>query len=145
MICAAGLTTFKVYKGSKSAFAYILLAFTFGNGIVNVGFFLTDAIKTTKVLGKTVYHFASFKAVSWVGYTYYLMSIQAWIFSFRYLDSAINSSPQKFIISPICLKVIFWDGIIIYSLLLIGQLIWLLVTFPGYINDYSLNEYLEWS
>lgn len=93
MICAALATTVKIYRGSKSGFAYILMAFTLGNGLVNVGFFLTDAIRTPRVLGKTTFHFANFTAVSLVGYTYYLMSLQAWVFGFRYLESAINSSP----------------------------------------------------
>jgi hypothetical protein len=92
MFIAAFTTVWKISRGSKSGFAYLLMAFTIGNGCTNLGFYLTDALRTPRVLGKTTYHFANFTAVSIVGYSYYLMSLQTWIFGFRYLDSAINSS-----------------------------------------------------
>jgi hypothetical protein len=43
------------------------------------------------------------------------------------------------------MMVIFWDGIIVYSLMMIVQCIWLVVSNPGYINEYSLTEFDEWS
>jgi hypothetical protein len=51
------------------------MGFTVGNGLMNVGFYLTDALRKPEIIGSTTLHFANFNAVSLVGYAYYLMSL----------------------------------------------------------------------
>jgi hypothetical protein len=75
MLAAGLLTICKINHGSKSSFAYILMAFTIGNGLTNVGFYLTDAIRKPAILDGYTVHFSNFNAVTLVGYTFYLMSL----------------------------------------------------------------------
>ena len=78
-------------------------------------------------------------------YFYWLLSLQTWIFAIKYLTSAMNSSLNV----PLCLThtrihLTFWFVTAFYILTLIILIIVLLISFPGYLYNNSVERYLAW-
>ncbi len=62
----------------------------------------------------------------------------------KYWESATICSLTPSLISVDTIKVIKWSGIFVYSSVILANYIWSIVTFPGYVNDDSFDQYYEW-
>ena len=135
VFCFASVTFYKISKGSKSSFALILNAFTFGYFVVYfLEYFVQSDRKEISVQGYTVSVYF-FQFVLAVNYLYFSLSTQSWIFALKYLESAMNFTPENTCLSFNLIRIIKWIGI---GLFLISNLVcylWLAITFPGYVND----------
>jgi hypothetical protein len=88
MMSASANVIYKVYKGSQSQFAYVLMAFTFLDGAQNFANFFIYVIG----------HPVNIYAKQTKKYCFYLVSLQSWIFGMKYLESAMLCS-----LSPPCI------------------------------------------
>lgn len=80
MLLMVALTAWHVFKGSQSKFAYVLVLYTFGFGIYDIfGKFVVTGLPRNDYVSFTF------------NYMYYLLFLQGWIFSMKYLDSAVLS------------------------------------------------------
>ena len=79
-VVACSITAYHITKTSKSTFALILLAFSFGFGFYEI-------VHNFVLL---IYWF-NFYALNVFKYFYYFCYLQAWFFSMKYLDSYIVS------------------------------------------------------
>ncbi len=89
---ASAYVIYKVYKGSKSQFAYVLMAFTFVDGAQDFATFFIFAYRHPILVGDKVYHTANFYANQTVFYCFLMVSLQSWIFGMKYLESAMLCS-----------------------------------------------------
>ena len=73
------------------------------------------------------------------------MSVQAWIFAMRYLKSALTCSPthSKYS-SGKCLQVTEWAVIGVYTASIVGLWLWFILSYPGYVNDGTTDEFNNW-
>ncbi len=138
MMSASISVIYRVYKNSKSQFAYVLMAFTFIDGAQNFASFLIHLFNQTVHADNQAFYALNFYASQTEDYCYFLVSLQSWIFGMKYLESAMFCS-----LTPACLasqkvRYINWAGISIYTLLMLAMWIWCMVTFPGYANDNSV-------
>jgi hypothetical protein len=78
-------------------------------------------------------------------YFYFLLSLQSWIFSIKYLDSAIEFSLKKQLFTHHQIKYIYWIGIISFTSTIIALWFLLIVTFPGYYVDGSFDKVNQWN
>ena len=62
----------------------------------------------------------------------------------KYWESATICQLTLSCISYQKIKIIKWSGIIIYTSVMVVLYIWSMVTYPGYVNDDSLDQYLKW-
>jgi hypothetical protein len=62
----------------------------------------------------------------------------------KYLESTLICSLNEPCISPRSVRIIKWTGIVCYVLAMIVMWIWDLATWPGYVNDDSLDQYSKW-
>ncbi len=92
MMSASAYVIYKVYKGSKSQFAYVLMAFTFVDGAQNFAKFLIYVYRHPLLVGEKTYMFVNFFAIQTTSYCYYYVSLQSWIFGMKYLESAMLCS-----------------------------------------------------
>lgn len=144
MLGGAAFLVNKVYKGSKSRFAYWLIAFTFTDGLVNLAFFVEDANPETYLINNQTNYFLNFYAFATINYFYLQLSLQSWIFAMRYLESAVNSSFETGIANHLThnrLQFIRWSVIILYELALTSAYLIVMISFPGYDNNGSLLEF----
>ncbi len=56
MMSASAYVIYQVYKGSKSQFAYVLMAFTFLDGAQNFAFFFISVYRHPVYVGDQVLH-----------------------------------------------------------------------------------------
>ncbi len=139
MISASVFVIYKVYKGSKSKFAYALIAFTFLDGAIKLSFFLILVnVHPVFVDGQPNY-FANFYVYQTVNYFYLLVSLQSWIFGMKYLESAMLCSLTSPCVSSQKVRYINWAGITTYSVVMLAMFMWCLITFPGYVKDNSFD------
>ncbi len=82
-------TLTKIFKGSKSSFAYILLTFTFLYGLEYLACYLEQEFTKTIEYDGVPIQVINLNARSIIDYFLYVLSIQNWIFAIKYLDSAI--------------------------------------------------------
>jgi hypothetical protein len=92
MMSASAYVIYKVYKGSKSQFAYVLMAFTFVDGAINFAFLFVYVYVHPVLVGGNVNHVVNMYAFQTTSYCYYLESLQSWIFGMKYLESAMLCS-----------------------------------------------------
>ncbi len=139
MMSASAYVNYKVYKGSKSQFAYALMAFTFLDGAQNFADFFISVYRHPIYVGDQTFHGVNIYAYQTTLYCYYIVSLQLWIFGMKYLESAMLCSLTAPCIPHSKVIYINWTGILIYTLAMLAMFIWSLVTFPGYVNDDSLD------
>ena len=65
----------KVNKGSKSKFAYWLIAFSLADGLVNLAFFLLDAFPITCLIDDETHYFLNFYAFATINFFYLQLSL----------------------------------------------------------------------
>ncbi len=108
-------TTIMIYKGSKSKFAYIQLAFAFGFGLhfLSVAVYNYFPVKVT--ISDKNYFLPNFYAFWSASAFYFLLSLQQWLFSMKYLQIAfiVQCKPK---LTDQHLKFIKWTVICIYSI-----------------------------
>jgi len=62
----------------------------------------------------------------------------------KYLDSAMNSSMSSTYLTHDKIMFTLWFGVIVYDVFLFILWIWLTVSYPGYINNGTTDEYNYW-
>ncbi len=129
------LTLKKLYQGSKSLFAYLLIAFTLGYGFSKLVYFINNLFPKGTVQEPTGYVFITNY------YFYFLLSLQCWIFGNKYLWSGVLCSQEATCLSLNCVKWMGWTGGLCYALLMISCWCILMATFPGYIDLAKLQEW----
>ena len=82
----------KIWQGSKSAFAYALLAFIFLEGFKFFIRFFIPIIRHLIIVEGETHYAVNFYAYETAGFCDYIVSLQKWIFAFKYLESAIFCS-----------------------------------------------------
>ena len=118
-LCASTITTIHISRGSKSHFAYVLMAFTFGFGVYQVIQFWN--IKNNFNL------YVNF-CIKYLNYWCYL---QSWFFGMKYLDSWIISiAKPKFNLNHS--HYLKWGGAILYTLALLILMIVTITTYSQY-------------
>ena len=149
LFLVAALTTFKVYNGSKSRFAYTLLMFTFGFALSKIIIFILNVYYdevTIQTSNGGFYTFKLFKPYTVDVYNLFasLLFIQIWVFATKYFESYINSSPVQPCISNRGLKYLKWSVISLYAVAETILCIWMVVTRPPYLVDGSIRTYIMW-
>ncbi len=76
MISVSPFVIYKVYRGSKSNFAYILMAFTLLSGAQNFSSFFISKFRHPVYVDDQKYNIANFYANQTVNYCFYLVSLQ---------------------------------------------------------------------
>ena len=135
-------TISRVLIGSKTGFSLTLMGFTLGYALQFASLFFIYTFTVT-VDGSEMYNFYAFNICL---YFYWFLSIQAWIFGIKYIESAINNSIKPFL-SQKQIKFILWAGIITYIVGLITSAFILFLNFPGYdspnFNDWRNTTFLK--
>ena len=81
----------------------------------------------------------NFYAFQTANFCYYLVSLQSWVFGMKYLESSMLNSLTSACITPHSVRIINWTVIIIYVAVMVAMYIWSMVTFPGSVNNDSLD------
>ena len=118
----------KVYYGSKSQFAYVLLFFTLGYSFNYFTYYLTLISN-------------NFKTYTVSEYFYYLLSIQVWVFSIMYFKSGQQSKEKQMSFSEAQWQILTYSVIFCYVLALIILCTYVLVSCPG---TSSPDVYYQW-
>ena len=136
---------YKIYNGSKSTFAYVLLIFTFGYGLDYTLVFLEQSVmaKSIQINGLTQVY-ANFYILETVDFFYFLLSLQCWIFALKYLESAVNCSFTTTCLTNDFVNYTLWAGIGIYLASHTTCYVWDIVTCPGLVNNGSFDEFNAW-
>jgi hypothetical protein len=92
MMSVSAFVIYKVYKGSKSQFAYVLMAFTFLDGVQNFASFFLEVYRHPVQVGEQTLYYENIYALLTLYYCFLLVSLQSWIFGMKYLESAMLCS-----------------------------------------------------
>lgn len=130
---------YKIYTGSKSTFAFVLMGFTFLDGAQNFAIFFVTAFMHPIYVNGHPYFSASQYALLTLNNCFYLMSLQSWIFGMKYLESAFTCCLTPPCISPLSVRILKWLGIFIYTTAIVVMWICEMATFPGYVNNNSFD------
>ncbi len=139
MISTSIYVIYKIHKGSKSTFAYLLMAFTLLDGAQNFTLFFFSAHRRSIYLDGQTHYFINMYASQTATFCYYLVSLQSWIFGMKYLESAMFCSLTPPCITSLVIRYIKWAGISIYTFLMLAMFVWGLIIFPGYVNDGTME------
>lgn len=120
------------------------MAFTFLEGFQFFIRFFILIIRHPIIVGGETHYAVNFYAYETADFCDYIVSLQNWIFAFKYLESAIFCSLTDPCISPFKVRTILRVGIIGYGLTMIVILICVMATFPGYVNDNSTEYFYDW-
>lgn len=90
LLLASLATLYRIYKNSKSVFAYTLVAFTLADSISALVFLVANARhpERPEVIGFLDQYFSQ------------LLPLQSWIFAMKYLESALIFSMQRTPLTP---------------------------------------------
>jgi hypothetical protein len=80
-----------------------------------------------------------------MGTLYFLTALQSFVFGMRYLQSATTCALSKPCATLKCIKYTAITVVILYSVAIIGTLLVMVLTFPGwdtYFGDF--DKYLNW-
>ncbi len=135
LIPASTFTLNKLYQGSKSNFAYLIITFTLANGICRLAYFFLYLYPNQKVQLPNGY------ATTINDYFFWLLSLQSWIFGIKYLWSGILCSDESTCLFLDCVKWLGWTGSLCYVIFMITCWCIAMATFPGY-NDFA--KFKEW-
>jgi hypothetical protein len=130
---------YKIWKGSKSAFAYVLMAFTLLDGAQFFFTYFIFAYSQSLQIGDQKVQALNPYAYLTAYYAFYLVSLQPWFFGIKYLESAMCCSLIQPCISPRLVKIIGWVVTIVYTSAMV--ILWTIVmsTFPGFVNNDSFD------
>ena len=92
VMSVSAYVNYKVYKGSKSQFAYVLMAFTFLDGAQNFASFFIYVYMHPILVGGQTFYGVNIYAYQTTNSCFYLVSLQSWIFGMKYLESAMLCS-----------------------------------------------------
>lgn len=129
----------KIFKGSKSNFAYILIIFTLIDGVQKCAVYFVLAYRRQIYNNGQIIYVVNYYAFSATVYVATFVSLQLWIFAFQYLESASTLSLTTSYCSNRIIRIVFWVGVCVYTIVLLVTWIWKIVTFPGYQQSDSLN------
>lgn len=146
MIVAALAVIYKIYRGSKNKFAYVLMSFTVLLGACNVCFAFIEAFRKCVPLPDRTHCFYNFYANETFIYLEMLCALQGWVFAVRYWLSATISSLSGSWFTSDCIKVIGWLLAVLYITAQTIILVWHDITFPGFIDsNNSLTTWIVWA
>ncbi len=144
LIIASSYSMLKVWQGSKSPFAYTLITFIILEAAQDfASFFIWTFAKPIYFGGQTL-HSVNMYAYQTSKYCFLLVSLQSWFFGMKYWESATNCSLTPSLIGDVTIRIIKWTGAIIYTSVMVAMWIWSILTFPGYVNNDSLEQYFKW-
>ena len=106
-------TFFRIYRGSKSQFAYLLLLFTFCYGLYRLGWFILNIVYQKNPENKS--RSLVYSSIT-ISYFFLLLSLQQWIFSMKYILSATEFSFTPTCASPRFIKIMDLTGVIFIAL-----------------------------
>ncbi len=92
MMSVSAYVIYKINFGSKSQFAYVLMAFTFLDGAQNFAYFFISIYRHPIHVGDQTFYCENVYAAQTALYCFYLVSLQSWIFGMKYLESAMFCS-----------------------------------------------------
>ena len=139
LILASLATIWKINKGSKSTFAYVLMAFTLLWGIQDTCGFFIESIRRVVVVNGEVYYLESVRAIIIDNGCYMWTAIQTYIFAMKYLESSIQMSVRKPCCTFKCINVMLWVGALGFTLIVLAVVSYQLVKFPGQVNNGSFQ------
>jgi len=118
MVVSATVVMVKVHRGSKSTFAYTLMALSVLLGVSYIGWAFEDSIRMEVQLpdGVSYLYASSEYAFDICNYLFNLAALQRWIFAMRYLESANTSSLTETCLTPRGISWLAWSVAIIYTL-----------------------------
>ena len=127
ILLSASIFTFnRLYQGSKSKFAYLLVAFTFAYVINKIAHFISNLYPN-----ETVQLSNGYAEITNI-YFYFLLSLQSWIFGMKYLWSGTVCTLESTCLTLDCIKFIGWIGGLCFAIFMITCYSILMATFPGY-------------
>ena len=127
IILTLGLYVFyKIYTGSKSMFANLLMGFTIGLGLQNAATFVIFMFPTEY---RTPDNFAlpNFYAIATCIFFFFLLSLQTWIFGMKYLESAIICSLTQPLLSINTVRNLNWFVISVYTLFMLSFYVFIII------------------
>ena len=97
LLLILAVTVIKVYRGSKSNFAYILLAFALYEALVSLANSAVDIFRHPVSMHVWRNHYITNEYMNWylysvTSYGYFFTALQSWVFAHRYMDSALKIS-----------------------------------------------------
>ena len=126
LLPASTFTISKLYLGSKSHFAYLIIAFTLADGLSRFAKFIINKFPIETV------EFPNGYALITNNYFYWLLSLQSWIFGTKYLWSGVLCSKEANWLSLERIKWMGWIGGSCFAILMLTCWCILMTSFPGY-------------
>lgn len=120
------------------------MAFTFAYGVNNLMWFLQNLFTITVYADNGITNQRNFYLRFTNYYVYFLLSLQPWIFSMQYLRSAVRRSFTQSCLTLRKVIWLLWGGILLYTAFMLAQYTRILILFPGYVNNDSMDEYNLW-
>ncbi len=77
-----------------------------------------------------------------IQYSFYLTSLQSWIFSMRYLKSATNSCLTSTCFTEQLIKIITWIGVTLYTVLILGMWVLYMMLYAYKKSDFAQSSVL---
>lgn len=140
LLIASSATIAKINQGSKSAFAYTLMGFSFASAMISIIGFFTDAYRYKIVVNGKDYYVYHFNVFMTFYFAYYPLSLQGWFFAMKYLDSSVTGSlDSNPCLSQRFIRVTLWLVAASYSILIATVYLWTLISMPGFVNENSLD------
>jgi hypothetical protein len=145
ILLGAAITVHAVKVGSRSRFAYKLLMYSFVLGFVYIGYFFVYQfpLTLTNLTKDPTVQRQSFRIYFTLVIVQFLMTVQDWIFSNRFLVASMIAE-GRYNRNKIKITTIFYIVLITYLAAMISLWGIMMVTFPGYVNDHTDKAYHDW-
>ena len=136
MVTVALVVINRIHSKSKNKFAYTLISFTLIIGVSNILSAVNEAFRNEVSLHGEKQYFTNEYAFILLNSVYWLSTgLQGWIFSMRYLRSAVQCSLHQTLFS---LKGVENTGTIVavvYVICISFLTGWIIVSFPGFYDQ----------
>ena len=77
-----------------------------------------------------------------IQYSFYLASLQSWIYSMRYLKSATNCCLTPTCFTEQLIKICLWTGVILYTVLIVGMWVLYMLLYAYKKSDFAQSSVL---
>jgi hypothetical protein len=96
LVLAAMYAFLKIYTGSKSKFAFILMAFTACYGVQYIAYFFIDAYPQRLSMSTSFVHEKrNIEANLAFDFVYNCLSVQTSVFAYKYMESVLTSAVTR--------------------------------------------------
>ena len=144
LVVLASATYLKVKNGSQSPLAYQLIFFTFMYGVDYLGMFTTNLFAFYPIPSDpSTGLYQPFRAWWVFQFLFVILTIQSWLFGIQYLTCACICSTE----SPFTLDQLYRLKVyvpIAYSVIAFAMITAMIVTFPGYTYEDSLDRFYSY-